>query len=179
MDHVEVEVKLRVPCSQLELIANRAIQAGGKVEGPLEEIDVYYQHPCRDLKVSDEALRVRYVNGSPRSITYKGPREAGQFKARREVIVDVGSDPDVLLRQLGFEPAIRVSKARTYIRLGNVELTLDNVEGLGCFVEVESLRGKDEDVSAAIKALDIRGEVVNRTYAELVAELSSGSVRST
>lgn len=173
MDHIEVEVKLKVPCSQLNVIAQRAVEAGGKVEGPFEEVDVYYQHPCRDFKASDEALRVRYVNGSPRSITYKGPREAGQFKARREVIVDVSSDPDTLLRQLGFEPAIRVSKVRTYIKLGNVELTLDNVEGLGCFIEIESLRGKGEDVNGAINALNIRGEVVNRTYAELVAGLSS------
>ncbi|MFP3231291.1 MAG: class IV adenylate cyclase [Acidilobus sp.] len=171
MDHVEVEVKLRVPCEALDEIAKRSSAAGGSVEPPVDERDVYYEHPCRDLMTSDEALRVRYVNGLPLSLTYKGPRGPGDLKSREEVIVEVKSDPDKLLRLLGFTPSIEVRKRRTYISLGFAEVTLDVVEDLGCFVEVETANSDANEVRRTLELLNIKGEAVAQTYAELIAKI--------
>jgi len=162
---IEVEVKLRVACEALEALASRLEGLGYRgVES--REVDVYYSHPCRSFPATDEALRVRFSQGRVR-VTYKGPRLPGKFKARVEVEAEAEGDVDAILEALGFHPAVRVVKERRYYRVGEVTVSLDKVEGLGCFVEVEA--PSEEQLSRALEALDVHGEPVAETYAELVA----------
>ena len=172
--HNEVEVKFRVDCSQLDEIRAKVMELGGEVVDASEEEDVYLAHPCRDLLGSDEALRVRYVDGRPRALTYKGPRTGGPYKSRLEVTLAVTSDPMPLLESLGFSRAVTVSKFRVYLRLGNAMVTIDNVRDLGCFVEVESLRGDPADVDEALRRIGIAGERVSETYAEMMLRRMAG-----
>ena len=173
--HNEVEVKFKVDCSQLDEIRARVMELGGEVVDASEEEDVYLAHPCRDLLSADEALRVRYVDGRPRALTYKGPRTGGPYKSRSEITLAVTSDPMPLLESLGFSRAVTVTKFRIYLRLGNAMITVDNVRDLGCFVEVESLRGDPADIDEAVRRLDIRGERVNETYAEMALRRAAGT----
>ena len=177
MSRLEVEVKLRVSCDSVDSII-RSLSSIASVRGPVQERDVYYSHPCRDLSTTDEAVRVRYVDGRPCCLTYKGPRQQSAYKARVEVSVDVNGDPEALLTSLGFRRFVEVVKERFYADLGYVEVTVDRVRGLGCFVEVESKGGDEEAVTRALQALKITGERVSETYAEMMAR-GLGWVRST
>ena len=168
--HREVEVKYRVDCGQLDDIRARVIELGGEVVDASEEEDVYLTHPCRDLLGSDEALRVRYVNGRPRTLTLKGPRSGGPYKSRAEINMPLMSDPMPLLESLGFSRALTVTKLRVYLRLGDAMVTIDNVKDLGCFVEVESLRGSPVDIDETLRRLEISGERADETYAEMTME---------
>ncbi len=166
MSRFEVEVKLRVDCDAVEDLIKR-LSSKASLRGPVEERDVYFSHPCRDLSRTDEAVRVRYVDGRPCCLTYKGPRQVSTYKARLEVSVGVSDDPEPLLRSLGFTRYVEVVKTRTYVDLGDAEVTVDRVAGLGCFVEVESKGGDEEAVSRVLGELGLRGENVNETYAEM------------
>jgi len=167
-DKYEVEVKLRVPCESLEEIAEKILEAGGSLESETVEEDVYYQHPCRDMLATDEALRVRYTMGKPTSLTYKGPRVLGAgVKKRIEYNLPASGDLPRVLELLGFRPAIRIVKKRRYYRVPGALVALDVVEGLGCFVEVES-RGGDPRLLA--ERLGIRGTPVEAPYPVLALE---------
>jgi len=165
MGKLEVEVKLRVPCEELEALARRLGEAGSQPVESREE-DVYYSHPCRSFLATDEALRVRLSRGRVR-VTYKGPRLPGRFKARVEIEAVAEGDVGALLEALGFHPAVRVVKHRRYYSLDGATVALDRVEGLGCFVEVEA--PTEEELARALEALGVEGEPVQETYAELVA----------
>ena len=168
MEPIETEVKLRVDCRELERLMSELDKQGITGERVVEE-DVYYQHPCRDFLETDEAVRVRVTNGRAMSITYKGPRLGrGSVKQRIEITVEVSrGDPRKLLERLGFVPVVRVRKERTYYNLREgVILTLDRVEGLGCFVEVEGPSPKT--IAGIIEEMHIAGEYVEKTYAEMV-----------
>jgi hypothetical protein len=65
---LEVEQKFRV---LLDAVAS--FREMGVVVRPVEETDLYFQHPARDFAASDEALRIRQKAGVC-LLTYKGPK---------------------------------------------------------------------------------------------------------
>ncbi len=168
MSHNETEVKYEIDCSYVDRLKETAIRLGGTIEKEVEERDIYYQHPCRDLLASDEAIRVRYVNGRPESLTYKGPRAPGPVKSRKEIIVAILDDPTQLLESLGFRPAVEVLKRRTYIAMDSVEVTIDVVKNIGCFAEIELREGSDaSDLQRYASKLGLSKGPIAQTYAEM------------
>lgn len=149
---VEVELKLR---AEPGLLAR--LQALGLRFGPsVVQDDVFLRHPARDFVARDEVLRVRR-EGHAWRLTYKGPRQAGTGaaagKAREEIEVPVAADPRPLLLALGFTEGPAVHKRRRSADWDGVALALDEVEGLGTFLELEVVvegdGSKDHDVAAA------------------------------
>ena len=169
---MEVEAKFRVV--DASAVEARLAELGARLVSEVVEVDVYYNHPCRDFAASDEALRVRHVDGSV-SLTYKGPR-MGPGKTRREVSIGVDGDVESLLSALGFVEVARVVKRRRYYALGDVTVTVDRVEGLGEFVEVEVSVGDEGLVEEGFRrVMDVAlrlgldpGNMERRTYLELL-----------
>jgi adenylate cyclase class 2 len=81
-------------------------------------------------------------------VTYKGPLVDESSKTREEHEAGV-CDPESMegvLDGLGFAPAATVEKSRDRYRLDGYTVTLDAVDGLGEFVEVESEASAEADV---------------------------------
>ena len=169
---IEIELKVRVP----DLDPVRSCLSRLKAE-PLENVrerDVYYNAPHRDFGVTDEALRVRYV-GTKAKITYKGPkmREFG-LKAREEfnTSVEDGAEFEQMLDRLGFTKTMTVTKDREYFRFHGSIISLDNVEGLGTFAEIE-YEGSDQDsaekeIAEIAKKIGVEGPPLLESYLELL-----------
>lgn len=151
----EVEVKVRAAHGPVE---QALADAGAEERGAVEQADTYYDAPHREFAETDEALRVRREmrdGETEAQITYKGPKVDAESKTRREVETGVedGDDAAAILDALGFEPVATVRKHRRHFRLDGYTVTLDDVEGLGEFVEVET---EAEDVKEARKgAFDV------------------------
>lgn len=139
----------------------------GAVEGKTERhADTYYRHPSRDFVQTNEALRIRSVD-SVASITYKGPKmDLGDphLKARQEIEWCLapgdseGSQMASLLVALGFSAVTTVRKRRQSFHwpagqpeMAGFTLTVDDVEQLGTFAEIELLipDGSSESPQAA------------------------------
>ena len=171
---MEIEVKFKV--DNLGDLENRLKELGAVFKGTEIEEDIYYQHPCRDFRLTDEALRLRRT---PKAceLTYKGPRAPGKLKAREEIVVEVKDfvKANILLRKLGFRKIAVVKKTRRKYILGNREICLDEVEGLGEFIEVEllvekSLSEAEKELLDFAKKLGISGEPITKSYLELLLE---------
>lgn len=169
---LEVEAKAPAGPETADALGRR----GEVVDEQVHE-DVYYQHPSRDLATTDEALRLRRTDEGA-AWTYKGPRRGGETKTRTEHETPV-ADPDAaaaILEALGFDPLPPVRKERTVYYLGDWTATLDEVEDLGRYVEVERVVEETTDVDALeAQALDLLEEVgagppEPRSYLELVLE---------
>ncbi|WP_297063927.1 class IV adenylate cyclase [Thermococcus sp.] len=144
--------------------------------------DTYYQHPCRDFSKTDEALRIRVrrFNGHFEAfLTYKGPKIDPRSKTREEIEVPI-EDPDAharILESLGFREVLTVEKVREkyYVERG-ITLTLDEVEGLGKFVEIEAITDDKSKVPELVERLrEILLELgvtrfERRSYLELLLE---------
>jgi adenylate cyclase class 2 len=137
----EVELKVRAAHGD---VRQRLQELGAEPSGTVVQEDTYYDAPHRDFTETDEALRVRREtpeDGEPRALlTYKGPLVDDGSKTREEAetgVADGAAAADVLAG-LGFEPAATVRKERERYALDGYAVTLDAVDGLGEFVEVEA-----------------------------------------
>ena len=166
---LEIEKKY-VLADQEDLL--RRLADAGAVEGKTEcHVDTYYRHPCRDFVKTNEALRVRRVD-SVASVTYKGPKlDLGDanLKAREEIEWTLapadadGSQMTRLLLALGFSSVTAVKKERRSFQwpqgnpeFGGFTLTIDRVDQVGLFAEVELLI--DDGSSGSV---DRAGERIN------------------
>ncbi|WP_290811858.1 class IV adenylate cyclase [Halovivax sp.] len=135
------EVEVKVPAS-LDRVRDRLRELEATPVDRVEQLDTYYDAPHRTFAETDEALRIREERGADgrrTELTYKGPLVEAASKSREEVEtgVDDGEAADLLFRRLGFDPAASVRKERERYRLDGYTVTLDAVEGVGEFVEVE------------------------------------------
>lgn len=169
---LEVEAKLEL---MAPAVVRRALQAEGATpSGRRTEADTYYRHPVRDFAATDEALRVRRTDGAW-ELTYKGPKRGRDVKVREEHDRRMDDDPGPILEALGFRVFARISKDRESWDLDGVHVTLDTVDGLGSFAEVEVV-GQDEAeatrrIEATIERLVLQGATrFDRSYLELALE---------
>lgn len=177
---LEVEAKVPLDTGRMAAVRARLAALGAAGSPPAEEADTFFAHPSRDLAATDEALRLRSA-GAGFELTFKGPRRpgaglapgsgAGAVKAREERTVRTADDPTPLLLALGFAPSARLRKRRERFRLPTVEVTLDHVDGLGWFAEVEALEpgpGAPAAVHEALRSLGLQDAPrEHRAYVEL------------
>ena len=168
---IEVEVKARAKKETIERIA-----ALGATPLRVENHrDLYFNSPSRDFKQSDEALRIRIKEEGAR-LTYKGPRLDQQTKSRRELTVKIDDPTQMreILSFLGFVLSAEVRKRRTKYSYQGMVIALDEVEGLGTFLEVEAQAEADwenekERVLSVLKKLELK-DTIRRSYLELLEE---------
>jgi adenylate cyclase class 2 len=170
---LEVEAKVHLP--EPERVIGSLIELGGREIYFTIQRDTYYRHPSRDFARTDEALRIREEEGRS-FITYKGPKLDTQIKSREELEVPLVDPRDLggLLLRLGFEPVAVVEKRRRGYLLGTLEVTVDEVKGLGIFLEVEARECEDleEGKARVLGLLDTLGldEMETKSYLELLLE---------
>jgi adenylate cyclase class 2 len=178
----EVEIKFPVP--DLAAFSKRLRDQSVDISSAQEEIDLYFAHPSRDFAQTDEALRLRR-RGSDNYITYKGPKIDVTTKTRHEIELPLGGGREswaswsALLEAVGFRPVAEVRKIRRKAMIPwqgrHVEASLDDVDGVGSFVEFELVVEQGEVEAARICAESLAqsfhltvGE--RRSYLELLLQ---------
>jgi adenylate cyclase class 2 len=170
---LEVEAKAHLPDPDRTI--GNLIELGGREIYFTIQRDTYYRHPNRDFAVTDEALRIREEEGRS-FITYKGPKLDLETKSREELEVPLVDPRDLggLLLRLGFTPVAVVEKRRRGYLLGTLEVCVDEVKGLGHFLEVEARECKDleEGKTRVLGLLETLGldHLERRSYLELLLE---------
>ena len=169
---MEMEIKAKV--SDFDGIKDILRDIGAEYTGKKEQRDIYFNHPCRDFAETDEAVRVRIEDHA--YITYKGPKIDEKTKSREEVELRVEDEKKAaeFLKKLGFRKAGEVKKIRETYSYHNIEISLDTVEGLGLFVEIE-IQGSEKDVEKLFEMGEKLGleEYVRDSYLELLLKLKN------
>jgi adenylate cyclase class 2 len=132
------------------------------------EDDVYFSSPIRDFKETDEALRVRY-SGDKAILTYKGPKLDKISKSREEYEAYVSGEMEQILQKLGYKKLLNVRKKRKVYLYKDFTISLDDVEELGEFLEVELKSENLQDVKRIENLFDdLFLESERRSYLELL-----------
>lgn len=193
--HFEIEQKFRV--ADFAEVRRRLAALGATPGDALDQADCYYRHPVRDFAATDEAFRLRRV-GDANCLTYKGPKIDATTKSRfeREAPLADGAAAaeacDEILRRLAFEPVATVRKRRHTFHLQRdglaVEAALDDVEGVGRFVELEAaveVESADDplvaDAKAALATLAAQLDLARserRSYLELLLSAADSASNS-
>jgi len=173
---IEKEFKLRVEVPIRDLYeVLRKIRAEPVTH--VVEIDTYFQHPCRDFRESDEALRLRlrFSDGELKAVlTYKGPKKLdGVVKSREEIEVEASDYSSLveLLKRLGFTEVSTFTKIRDVYSVEGARVYVDRLCGVGLFIEVEG----GSELSRYLDLFKEIGEPVTETYLEIC--LNTGRCR--
>ena len=123
-----VEIKAR--CADAAAMS-RAVGAAGAVwESSIEQVDTYF-------KVHNGRLKLRRDGAREALIFYRRPDDSSPKVSRYELVpIASGQQIGFMLEQaLGVKTVVR--KRRQLWRLDNIRIHLDEVEGLGSFIEFE------------------------------------------
>lgn len=183
--NIEVEIKIKI--DSLDKI-RKEITKIGKLMKSINQIDEYYV-PChRDFFAQKphptEWLRIRT---NPDEVIFEYDKSVNKradglqdYAEEYETIVSQPGELRKILQFLDFKKVETVDKQREYWNCGKLEVALDDIKGLGFFVEVE-VKG---DFTDAIKArtecmnfLERLGikvfekDLIKKGYPELLLEL--------
>ncbi|TFG29394.1 class IV adenylate cyclase [Candidatus Thorarchaeota archaeon] len=184
----EVEVKL--PVTDKEAMKQKIIQAGGVPLNSDLQIDTYYDHPCRSFSKTDESIRIRHrtlTEGSPLNesehapieLTYKGPKVDKKTKTRIEYTVGLEEKDHAsitkILSSTGFRFVAIITKTREFFDIGGIVASLDDVNDVGLYIELELIaKGEDgmkaarEQILELVKNLGLdENTMVRESYLEL------------
>lgn len=157
---LEAELKASLAGVSAEAVLDRALALGFAPEEWVRETDIYFNGNDRDFRRTDEALRLRSVRHLPDGggaclLTYKGPKldRVSNARTEHETAVSDGEPAKKLLEALGFQQFAVVEKVRRTYRLKDVKLCLDEVTGLGSFLELEIVAPSEDCRAAAVDRL--------------------------
>jgi adenylate cyclase class 2 len=176
---LEIELKVRIPA--LDPVREQLKRKNAQFSGRVHEHDIYYNAPHRDFATTDEAVRVRYTDDHA-VVTYKGPKiKKFGLKAREELnfAVESGEAFETMLARLGFTRTTEVNKWRENYKLDTALISLDTVEELGTFAEIEIIARDETDNPTAMiekiaKEIGADGEPILASYLELLLDKRSG-----
>ena len=103
-------------------------------------------------------LRIRIQNGDRVILTAKSPKakqgNESLVKREHEVVVSSASEARNILSMLGLQEAVRVIKKRRTAHYGGYEICMDEVEGLGSFIELEKMAEEKEAAQIQKEMMD-------------------------
>lgn len=139
------EVEILVPVLGSKKDATKALRKF-RFEETVHIVDTYYFDPLRPLVRKGtrlvEAFRLR-LHGRDAKLTYKIDRFRGNewlYADEHEVAVSDAKAMRSIIQHLGLKPMVIVDNTRRYYRHGHFEIVLEDVKGLGLFLEVEDKR---------------------------------------
>lgn len=156
---IEVLFELKTPLARAKVILSGLALVGRK-----ETTDVYFYDPLRsDLKPTKgggllRCFRLR-SKGGQHFLTYKIDKFRGDewlYSDEHETEVGDRQAAEAIIGHLGLKELVIVRMMKTIYRTDAYEIALEQVRGLGGFIEVESRRavrkGQEEAEKARIRA---------------------------
>lgn len=173
MRHLNIEFKAR--CHDLEAARETLRTLGASGPTPDHQVDTYFLAP-------NGRLKLREGNVERALIQYFRPDDAGP-KRSDVTLFPVPGDASALKAALSASLGVltTVDKQREIWWLDNLKVHLDDVAGLGTFVEVEAIAGPDGDVDLLrdqcerlLDALQVEKADLERTsYSDLILAIEA------
>ena len=129
MSYLNVEIKAK--CTNASFIRNYLLSNDAEYKGADKQTDTYFN-------VQQGRLKLREGNIENNLIFYERANQAGPKNSHFQLVKveDAAGLKDVLTKSMGVKAIVRKRREIYYIK--NVKFHLDEVPGLGSFVEIEA-----------------------------------------
>jgi len=163
-------IEIKAKAKDLERLAKRAADLADSGPEIVRQEDTFFRCPDGRLK-----LRA-FPDGTGQLIYYRRPDAAGAKTSEYVVVpaANVGRLGQALSAALGVQGLVR--KTRTVYFVGHTRIHLDDVDGLGEFIELEVVLGPNESPEAGaavaerlMNELEIEpGDLIECSYVDLL-----------
>lgn len=183
---MNIEVEIKVKADNFEEIKTK-VAGMGKLVKSIRQVDEYYAPVQRDFYHAKphpfEFLRIR-TNPDKTVLEYcksVNKKDDGDYDYAEEYETEIKEPAEMrqILERLDFKQVLVIDKQREYWLCGDIEIALDEIKGLGSFVEAEA-KGNFGDFREAKSACftmlknlgiaDPEKAEVKRSYPELYLE---------
>jgi adenylate cyclase class 2 len=173
---MEVEVKSKV--KNFPTLRRKLKAMGAKFGSVLNQTDrLFYPREAiktKAQKSGDYLLRIRNEDGK-HFLAYKGLTERKGVWVEYEFGIDNPQEARKLIEAMGFGLALILKKKRIPGKLGKIVFCLDQIKGLGDFIEMEIITGKGKSKEAQQKIMQIfsqlgidKGDFVRIGYPQII-----------
>jgi predicted adenylyl cyclase CyaB len=170
MSFLNVEIKAK--CPDPTFVREYLLKNGADFKGTDEQTDTYF-------KVANGRLKLREGNIENNLIFYERPDQQGPKNSQFHLvkIPDAKALKEVLTRSSGVKVIVKKNREIYYIK--NVKFHIDEVPGLGSFVEIEagniladlSREELERQCSFYLRELRIsEGDLIESSYSDLLME---------
>tara|TARA_Y100000310_G_scaffold345733_1_gene468996 strand:- start:7169 stop:7705 length:537 start_codon:yes stop_codon:yes gene_type:complete len=134
----EIEVKAKV--KDKELILSKLKEMNIELQDPITQKDIVFIPKQFEGKppLGTNVLRIRDQDGKL-TFTLKQPQKNELDCIEKEITLDNAQQMHDIIIMLGFKVYAEFSKTRRKAKYNGLEICLDEVSGLGSFIEVERL----------------------------------------
>ncbi len=174
----EIEVKAKI--SGFSDVQSRLHNLGCTFSEPLLQKDRIYLPEGIEFPDKTKGtlfLRIRNSNGK-HILTLKKQLDTESENIEHEIVIDNPDEADKMARLLGFHEVLHITKKRIKCRHEGITISLDEIDRLGSFIEVEKMTAEDdtaevrEELLGFLETLGVRREEqVLKGYATLIYEL--------
>lgn len=144
MNEIEVKIKLQ----NKEEFCQKLKDLGCILSDPITQNDVIFlPQTMKEYKIVEGDIVVRTRKQDHNKLFTLKRQKSHQLESK-EIEFEIGDIDKMheVLVLLGYKEFIRVNKTRTNTKYQNYDISIDSVEHLGDFVEVEVLTDEDVDV---------------------------------
>lgn len=179
MIEIEIKAKINNPKEAFEKIKD----FGGVYSHTEIQRDIYFNGDDRDFKKTDEALRIREIPDGDNFInilTFKGPKLDSETKTRKEIEVTIDDKENMtdILINLGYKPSAIVNKVRRIFKYDEYTITVDKLNELGHFIEIEYVTEDADDIDIIqdkifeiFRKMNITEGFEKKSYLELLEKI--------
>ncbi len=176
-----IEVEIRAKVDNFAEIKKKLKELKASLSKSVHQIDKIFGHPMfldsKNMIVEGGIVpRIRSVNGKC-SLQFKEIcRTSGGIELKSEISnIDIGV---TFLNKLGFKEAFTIDKHRESYKYKGFNIDLDNVDKLGCFIEIEKMVGSPAEKESAreecvrlLALISPNSKIENKKYGDLMQEL--------
>lgn len=152
---MNIEVEIKIEINNFEEIKKKVAEKGKLIKS-INQIDDYFipshrdffaqkPHPIEWLRIRTNPDKVIFEYDKSINKKANGEQECAE---EYETLISEPEEFRKILSFLDFKKVVTVNKQREYWDCGNIEVALDKVEGLGCFIEAEA-KGDFKDSTEA------------------------------
>lgn len=170
MAHINIEIKAR--CSICDKVRNIILSENAKVMGPAHQVDTYFRVNRGRLKLRESNLEDNEL------IFYERPNEKGPKQSNIKIV----KNPDTKIKEMltsSLGVLAVVDKQREIYWVGNVKFHIDQVAGLGSFIEIEAVdyegnMGVSKLTEQCQHYLELfrinEADLISKSYSDLILE---------
>lgn len=141
-----IEVEIKMVCHSFTEIIGILEERKAIKKKASRQIDIYFNAPDRDINETNEYIRLRFAKDNSEGIFAYHKNISDGINEEKEVPignVEVFID---ILQVLGFKRLGTIDKDRITYDLDGFNVVLDDVKGIGKFVEIETLCDDEKEV---------------------------------
>lgn len=181
-----IEVEIKVSVKNITKIEECLLKNGFIKGAHIKESDYYFDNEVHEIRNNDQALRIRSSYDLDADVkynlmTFKGSKmdEISMTRKEFEIQIDDADTCMQIFSSLGYKNIYPVIKERQYYHKDCMTACIDQVEKLGCFMElefiVENESEKDKALGEIISTIESFGyskqEIIRKSYLSMLQAL--------